>query len=346
MDPLVQETVNWLTSLNQQHEDAGQEEAQRRFCVAVSQLRLAKAAFNTCNDLNSIESQAQFLARLSTPQFERESYGCWFRVLEHPHLRKIWDCIPTLLNHAAAIDQYLSGTADGTQSIECFKSHKSPRPMKSQTHTLSISKQRCFSLLTALMFGGYAHRGYGQPAFTLKEFWGAGTTAQKLFCLCDYFIRVCGLMETEDGRLLMTQECVNFTLKTQGSEEFLTVERLIASEVPLSPLVLTNALGDVYVSSESAQRLRETCLPANYSGGVEDTIGALKVDFANRFPGGGVLRHGLAQEEILYMIYPELLISCLVCGEMQPQHTYEISNVWRFSDYTGRQGRTHPHTHS
>lgn len=40
---------------------------------------------------------------------------------------------------------------------------------------------------------------------------------------------------------------------------------------------------------QSAQPLEEVVI---HDGGIEDFFGAVKVDFANKFIGGGVLRHG------------------------------------------------------
>ena len=46
-------------------------------------------------------------------------------------------------------------------------------------------------------------------------------------------------------------------------------------------------------------------------GTIEDDVnmGMLEVDFANAFVGGGVLGHGCVQEEIRFLICPELIIS-------------------------------------
>jgi poly(ADP-ribose) glycohydrolase len=50
-----------------------------------------------------------------------------------------------------------------------------------------------------------------------------------------------------------------------------------------------------------------------HDGGIEDFYGAIKVDFANKFIGGGVLRHGKVQEEIMFINRPEMYISTLFC---------------------------------
>ena len=59
------------------------------------------------------------------------------------------------------------------------------------------------------------------------------------------------------------------------------------------------------------------------------------MDFANKFIGGGSFNTGSVQEEILFLIYPELSVSVLICERMLDHEAYFIGNVKRFSDYTG-----------
>lgn len=49
---------------------------------------------------------------------------------------------------------------------------------------------------------------------------------------------------------------------------------------------------------------------------IEDFTGNVKVDFANKFIGGGALVHGCVQEEIMFATHPELFISVLFCEVM------------------------------
>ncbi|KAI5067121.1 hypothetical protein GOP47_0017649 [Adiantum capillus-veneris] len=62
---------------------------------------------------------------------------------------------------------------------------------------------------------------------------------------------------------------------------------------------------------------------------------ALEVDFANRFLGGGVLRKGCVQEEIRFVISPELIAGMLFMPAMQADEAIEIRGVERFSCHTG-----------
>ena len=69
---------------------------------------------------------------------------------------------------------------------------------------------------------------------------------------------------------------------------------------------------------------------------IEDFRGvSLKADFANRFIGGGVLHGGCVQEEILFSIYPELLISIPLCEVMETNQAIVITGALRVANYTG-----------
>jgi poly(ADP-ribose) glycohydrolase len=47
---------------------------------------------------------------------------------------------------------------------------------------------------------------------------------------------------------------------------------------------------------------------------IEDYCGkAIMIDFANKKLGGGVLKNGCVQEEILFAIFPELIVTKLIC---------------------------------
>lgn len=69
---------------------------------------------------------------------------------------------------------------------------------------------------------------------------------------------------------------------------------------------------------------------------IEDAgKGMLQVDFANKFIGGGVLNRGLVQEEIRFIICPELLVSLMLCEKMRPEESIIITGAEQYSSYTG-----------
>jgi len=53
---------------------------------------------------------------------------------------------------------------------------------------------------------------------------------------------------------------------------------------------------------------------------IEDYCGkGIMVDFANKRLGGGVLRNGCVQEEVLFCIFPEAIVSKIICEELDDQ---------------------------
>ncbi|KAD3336937.1 hypothetical protein E3N88_32457 [Mikania micrantha] len=72
------------------------------------------------------------------------------------------------------------------------------------------------------------------------------------------------------------------------------------------------------------------------SGLIEDhSKEALEVDFANMYFGGGALGRGCVQEEIRFMINPELIVGMLFLPCMANNEAIEVVGAERFSQYTG-----------
>ncbi|XP_073219894.1 poly(ADP-ribose) glycohydrolase 1-like isoform X2 [Cicer arietinum] len=72
------------------------------------------------------------------------------------------------------------------------------------------------------------------------------------------------------------------------------------------------------------------------SGLIEDhSSEAVEVDFANEYLGGGALRRGCVQEEIRFMISPELIVGMLFLPSMADNEAIDIVGVERFSSYKG-----------
>jgi len=61
----------------------------------------------------------------------------------------------------------------------------------------------------------------------------------------------------------------------------------------------------------------------------------LQVDFTNKFVGGGVLEDGCVQEEIRFVISPELIVSRLITEELDANECLHVTGCERFSNYTG-----------
>ncbi|XP_069741532.1 poly(ADP-ribose) glycohydrolase isoform X2 [Narcine bancroftii] len=84
-------------------------------------------------------------------------------------------------------------------------------------------------------------------------------------------------------------------------------------------------------STKKLTRLHITC-----EGTIEDNgRGMLQVDFANKFVGGGVTRGGLVQEEIRFLINPELIVSRLFTEALDHNECLIITGTEQYSIYEG-----------
>ncbi|RHY03253.1 hypothetical protein DYB36_008236 [Aphanomyces astaci] len=63
------------------------------------------------------------------------------------------------------------------------------------------------------------------------------------------------------------------------------------------------------------------------NGAIEDDVGAVQVDFANKFAGGGVLGHGCVQEEIRFLMNPECLVACLLTEVLGTRSIPSVSGI-------------------
>lgn len=81
---------------------------------------------------------------------------------------------------------------------------------------------------------------------------------------------------------------------------------------------------------------KATKLHVTPHGTIEDQgRGLLQVDFANKFLGGGVLGHGCVQEEIRFVICPEMIVSKLITEVLDKHEALFMIGCERFSDYSG-----------
>jgi poly(ADP-ribose) glycohydrolase len=69
--------------------------------------------------------------------------------------------------------------------------------------------------------------------------------------------------------------------------------------------------------------------PAGVS--LHEAVGALRLDFANRLPGGAVLANGCVQEEILFSICPELVAARLYCPALRANEALLLRGAEQFS---------------
>ncbi|CAH8615909.1 unnamed protein product [Schistosoma mattheei] len=124
---------------------------------------------------------------------------------------------------------------------------------------------------------------------------------EKLRCILHYFHRV--LQKFPTGSVTFTRRCLG----------------------NLSP--------DWMRSELTFDQLR---LHVNATGSITDAgPNTLQVDFANSYLGGGVLNSGCVQEEIMFALRPELLVSCLFVERLGFDETLIIEGAEQYSVGSG-----------
>eukprot|EP00494_Astrolonche_serrata_P032494 UN32763 len=73
-------------------------------------------------------------------------------------------------------------------------------------------------------------------------------------------------------------------------------------------------------------------------GGIGDHGKALEADFANKYIGGGAIGGGNVQEEIMFAVRPECMLSCLLCEMMKPNEAIIIIGSELFNEHKGYGG--------
>jgi poly(ADP-ribose) glycohydrolase len=68
---------------------------------------------------------------------------------------------------------------------------------------------------------------------------------------------------------------------------------------------------------------------------IDDAKDCFRVDFANRYLGGAALSHGCVQEEIMFVLLPELNVGRLFAAKMSDDESIVIQGAEQFSSSTG-----------
>ncbi|KAM9365379.1 poly(ADP-ribose) glycohydrolase isoform 1-T4 [Pholidichthys leucotaenia] len=194
---------------------------------------------------------------------------------------------------------------------------------------LALSAPRLCSMPIPLLKSGMNH------SLTLSQEQIACLLANAFFCTfprrnvrksdyCSYpEINFCRLFEGSSTR------------KTEKLKTLLCYFRRVTQDVPKGLVTFTRqTLNNPPVWESSKTQL--TRLHIACDGTIEDDgYGMLQVDFANRFVGGGVTGHGLVQEEIRFVINPELIVSRLFTEALEYNECLIITGTERYSNYSG-----------
>ncbi|KAH7827271.1 putative poly glycohydrolase [Monocercomonoides exilis] len=174
--------------------------------------------------------------------------------------------------------------------------------------------------------------------------------ATKLRCILNYFARcyhsACSSLSDD---ALEEEATSSSTPSSSSSSSSSPSSASLKPSMHLSPSLLSTAPipflnGSLRFSRRcllnpycwEASTVKLCPLAVHLTAKVEDfPSDCYKVDFANKFPGGGVLNAGAVQEEILFTIYPELLLSMLFCACMKPNEAILVEGAEKVAEYKG-----------
>jgi len=207
----------------------------------------------------------------------------------------------------------LPGMIEMALDLPNIVTHAVPLLKRQQNYSITMSQYQAACLLVHAFFCTYPRRNtmqrsseYGSyPSIHFNSLYSGPARSvnsrkvEKLKCLIHYFNRVIATPPT--GNITFRRQCI--------------------TDLP---------------SWDKCDNVTFTKLHITAKGTIEDNgQGMLQADFANKFIGGGVLNEGCVQEEIRFVICPELLLSRLFTEVMDANECLIITGAERFSNYAG-----------
>jgi poly(ADP-ribose) glycohydrolase len=185
-----------------------------------------------------------------------------------------------------------------------------PLLKEQNNHTVVMSQKQASCLLANAFFCTFPFRNNDRNEFNKNEyssypqinfsniFADGHTNVEKLKCILHYFERVTNEMPT--GTISFQRQSLHILPIWSQSQSLFT---------------------RLHVARE---------------GTIEESgAGMLQVDFANKSVGGGVLGRGCVQEEIRFLICPELIVSMLFTEAMADNECLIMTGCEQYSHYIG-----------
>lgn len=244
-----------------------------------------------------------------------------------------------------------------------------PRLAAQHTGTMAFTRYDCAVLTAAGLLGVLSTRemrGSLDGSSVLSFFtWltdrRKSCQLEKLKCLMSYFAALSGVASSESGsgalprspsaasRAVAACTLAEALARSPVMQETVTVTRRVGTRLDEPTVEETDGhcavrapdIDDVRLTllecctlwSRSAVPLRPVTVLPNHA--VQDCDGCLQADFACRYLGGGVLRGGCAQEEILFTTFPEALPLISRVSPMEANESLLLEGMERFAEHSG-----------
>ncbi|XVE76664.1 hypothetical protein DITRI_Ditri12bG0192200 [Diplodiscus trichospermus] len=261
-------------------------------------------------------------ASLSLPEplasFAPQGYALFFdELMSGPDSTKWFvDVIPNLANLLLRFPSLLDFHYQNTQTDGCGLRILGPQ----QPGLVLLSQELIGALLACSLFCLFpvSNRGLKHlPTINFDQLFASlydsysENLENKVRCIVHYFQRICSQMPT--GFVSFERKLLSLEHHPwQSHVSYPNADFWTKSTIPLCPFQV-HSLGLIEDQSTEAH----------------------EVDFANKYLGGGALHRGCVQEEIRFMINPELIAGMLFLPSMEENEAIEIVGVERFSNYTG-----------
>lgn len=238
------------------------------------------------------------------PKYE----GQWsFDALEH--FVKFHQCNPKTGNYYENLFPKIAALA---LMLPCFVRKAIPLLQRGHTSSITLSQVQIACLLANAFFCTFPHRNtmsryseYGNyPSINFSSLFGEGSQRknEKLKAILHYFYVVTNDDTKPKGLVTFERRC----LRSTDIPDWKRCDKLMPK---------------LHVTSQ---------------GSIEtEGVGMLQIDFASKWVGGGVLNNGLVQEEILFLINPELIVARLFTEKLEDNECLLITGSQQFSRYSG-----------
>ncbi|XP_062573298.1 poly(ADP-ribose) glycohydrolase-like isoform X2 [Saccostrea cucullata] len=247
------------------------------------------------------EAICKYNTRLSEKNFQMLYHFC-LDEMENSERRYFFDeILPKMIKLALNLPNLI------TQPIPLLKRERNKSITMSQEQIACLLANAFFCTFPRRNARGKSSEYFNYPTINFSSLYDGNPNYQtikleKLKCIFHYFKRVTTKMPT--GVVTFKRQCVENFPKWQNLETKLT---------------------DIHVSAE---------------GTIEDDgDGLLQVDFANKYMGGGVLGMGAVQEEIRFLICPEMIVTRLFTECLEKNESILMMGCERFSNYAGYAGK-------
>lgn len=195
-------------------------------------------------------------------------------------------------------------------SLPTLVTHAIPLLRKQQPYSLTLSQQQIACLLANAFFCTFPRRN--------SKTWGSEYSK---FASINFDTLFTG--KQFDRKKMSKIDCI------------INYFRRVTTSVPVGTVTFTRQVCKSPPKWEDCSE-QFTKLHVTSDGTIEGCgHGMLQVDFANKYIGGGVLSSGCVQEEIRFLICPELLVSRLFTEELDDNESIVITGAEQYSQYTG-----------